>query len=111
MLELLIPISLDPLEKCGQRHLLLSSQACFLLFNYGLNLLLLAISFFLLLEITLHIQLLCLLIPFRVHELLNFFAHVHELFGEGDLQCLFLPNLIMQLLNLKQVLLFQLLEG
>ena len=80
MLELFIPISLNPLKKCGQCHLLLSSQSGFLLLNYRFNLLLLAVSFFLLFEIAFHVELLSLLIPLRVHQLLNFLPHFHELF-------------------------------
>ena len=65
MFELLVSVSLDSFQQSSQGHLLLSSQSCFLLLDDGLYLLFLAVSFFLLLEVALHVELLGLLVPLR----------------------------------------------
>ena len=95
MLELLVSVSLDSLQESGQCHLLLPPQPRFLLLDYGLDLLFLSISFFLLFEVAFHVQLLGLLVALGVHQFLDLLPHVHELFREGDLRGLFLSNLLM----------------
>ena len=107
MLELLVSVPLDPLQESSQGHLLLSPQSGLLLLNYCLYLLFLAVSFFLLFEIALHVELFGLFVALGVHQLLDLLPHVHELLGKSDLRGLLFANLLVQLLDLKKVLLLQ----
>ena len=66
MLELLVTISLDPLKKSGQSHLLLPPEPSLLLLNQLVDGVFLTILLLLLLEVTLIVKLLCFLIPLRM---------------------------------------------
>jgi len=57
MLQLLVPISLDAFQEGSQGHLLLPSETPLLLFDNLLDLLSLAVSFLLLLDVALDVEL------------------------------------------------------
>ena len=100
VLELLIPIPLNSLQKSSKSHLLPPSQLIFLTLNDVVNCILLTLLLSLLFVITNVVQLLGLFVSLGTEQLLHFLSHVHKFFGKGDLDTLFLSDLVMQLLNL-----------
>jgi hypothetical protein len=85
VLELFITVSLYPLKEGSQSHLLLAAEFGLFLIDDLVDGILIVVSLRLLLDVTLDIELFCLFIPLGMHKFLNFLAHFHELFGEGDL--------------------------
>lgn len=107
MLELLISIALNSLEKGSKSHLLFTSKSSLLLVNNLINLLFLAVSLLLFLNIALDVQLFSFLISFGMHKLLNLLSHLHELFSECNLGRVFLSDSLVELLDLQQMLLLE----
>lgn len=110
MLELFISIALNSLEKGSKSHLLFASKSSFLLVNNLIDLLFLAVSLLLFLNIALDIKFFGFLVSFGVHKLLDLLSHFHELLSECNLGRIFLSDSLMELLDLQQMLLLQLFQ-
>ena len=86
------------------------SELILLPFNQITHIVVLAILLSLLFVIADVVEFLSLLVSLGTEQLLYLFAHVHQVFGEGDFDALLLSDLLVQLLDLEQVLLLEFLK-
>ena len=79
MLQLLVPVALDPLEQSRESLLLPLPEKRFLFLNVELKSLLGLLSFLLLHLLALKLEEFSLLVPLRESELLDFVFQLHQL--------------------------------